>query len=801
MPAGKLRDPRRLLATPLGVSLLRMDLSLDLYAQNPLRIIVRPAWVTDEESDALTQRFRNLYRLRPQIALQQLLHFDYAQWVELRNPLDLLNDLREPPRRLVWELFWLHLDAGNFAKISANRRWTIPHPLPQFDSTESSTDAALWVHALAVLYHNQALTLELTNLKNALEHRASAEGFWRKSLESWAATIGNPFFWEYIQNRIEILDDPRLTPAILEPLRAELPEIILSFNSVWVRAYIGAGYFDDAARHLRLIGENFFPGPIQQKIFLGLLREITNAWLNPFILQLENNRPQQSASWPVVRDWLTPILDAAAQIPPDLKAKFSLDELIIADIPLDNLAEKIFALIDSEIIDYQPSRPRTILFLILICRRILELPLSPSLRRRIEERRGTYIENLYGRFYNNAHHAREIDPTQCWFLPGELSDPEQSLLLPVYKPNPRGKITLWDSQEVLIPRSRLAEMLHFGKVSEVQEQLQADSLRLMENIDTLRRELDYAQQNFAILQTDALAAEEAYCQIRQQLFDTASSSAAQAIQNRIQEITAQFQARLTELAERQSEAQTASKGRWAPSISENQAILTRFQSIKNRTLIDLPLAMIFGIAVAISISSLSRAWAFYLLRPLELFLRDNFQISDRGVNYLPLIVAVLLTVIMSVVVTEIVLGRKIRRAQRSMEKIARRQEQASIWVEQMIQEQRELILREQEAQLREPLAKLAAINNQQATLTEKISQTTAEIKNYYDGENSRRAAFFEERLTQLTQRLDNSQIASKSMEDKIQFPAYCAALKNGYLPGEHPPHHEPPAPPKNLLPF
>ena len=853
MPTCNLRDYRRLLATPIGISLLRIDLALDLYARNPFRMLAVPAWLGDEQRDTLIQRFRNLYKLRPESALKDILRIGYEEYAEIHDHLGLLNDLYEPQRRVVWELFWPHVSPEDFQRITAGGVLTIPrkeatspatpaegentaatkdilrisqeefseirhHPTSPSPSgtpeplqkgapsggqqpatsprEKGPTAAAIWAHTLAVLHHNRALAIEFsiggaiaTEPAYARLYRVGADEHWKKSLEYWAVTIANPIFWEYLKERIAIFDDPQLQPSHIEPLRDGLPAAILAFNATLVRAYVGAGCMEDAARQMRLIGNNRFHLPTQQAIVVGLLREVANAWLNPMIQQLENQHPHRKCTWQEVRDWLMPILALAEKLPIEIKEKFGADEVTLAEMQFDNLAERVFDGIGPEVIDYQKSNRRMLLFLILMCRHLLNLPLSSSLRRKIEGRRGEYIEALYGRFYENPSQARQLDPSECWFLPGELADPETSILIPVVRNMAvTGATASWYAHEVLIPRSRLAEIFHMGKMpmSSLRDQRQSEVEKFTSMVDVLSNEAERDRVRLEAACANAIAQEKNYWQTRMKALDEEMFPEENTLKTSIKKIEDFFRPRIAEVDARLTVARATVNERWLPALTAAHKTITRLEPIGRLARVTLPLAGILAVAVAIATSTLSAAyaWTFQYLAPIESILRERFYASDRMIDFLPIVVATLLTIVLAVVFAELLLSGKMRTAQKALEKIERRQEEDFAWIDQVVDKQREVILSEQEVQLTDQRAKLSIITQRREEFLHEMNQVVEEIQNRHRQELERRQETLNNQLRRLRQQQEAYQNSPKITDEKSDFPAYLEALRVGYQPSD-----------------
>jgi hypothetical protein len=87
---------------------------------------------------------------------------------------------------------------------------------------------------------------------------------------------------------------------------------------------------------------------------------------------------------------------------------------------------------------------------------MLALPLSAEMRQQLEHARRSDIEHLYKEFAP----AKDFDPTQCWFLPGQETDPDASFEFPLYKiTDVKGAGIRWQNRRIMVPRSKLAREL------------------------------------------------------------------------------------------------------------------------------------------------------------------------------------------------------------------------------------------------------------------------------------------------------------------------------------------------------
>jgi len=104
------------------------------------------------------------------------------------------------------------------------------------------------------------------------------------------------------------------------------------------------------------------------------------------------------------------------------------------------------------------------LYCLLTTKKLLTLPVTPGMRRKLEQSKRSDTEILYRDFITSPD---EIDPTRCWFADDEEADPAASLEFPIYKITNRevtvnslqgsaGISVKWLTRKVLVPRSRLA---------------------------------------------------------------------------------------------------------------------------------------------------------------------------------------------------------------------------------------------------------------------------------------------------------------------------------------------------------
>lgn len=170
--------------------------------------------------------------------------------------------LRDPELRLVDELFWFwphELGAGKGdPALGAIARGDIAAAREQWLRQElAQSDASVSTHNMAVLFHAQALDVELKAETAALgaEERRQCEHFWREAISRWRILVGNDGFWKRVKARIRGLDDPRLSSELAERMRKGLPKALCTVNAKLAVQAAERGDAGEVERHKRVLAK------------------------------------------------------------------------------------------------------------------------------------------------------------------------------------------------------------------------------------------------------------------------------------------------------------------------------------------------------------------------------------------------------------------------------------------------------------------------------------------------------------------------------------------------------------------
>lgn len=460
----------RLLATPLNIRLLEFEITADWYARNGFRFIATPACAEHNLFLAESQRFRNLYKLNPAAALKSAIQTGYDGYLPLEGVLNYLAKLDDPRYRIICELFWPHLPASIFDRVKEQQHISSAEVLQSINAhieNPHQQNHGIIHHALAIACHNQAIAAELAFAAGSRKWDGNG---WQEALSCWANLLELDSFWEYLAGRAEGFDDPRLKPEDIQELRDKLPIVILEFNAIFARAYAKANQAEASARHILLIQQSPLPESAKHQVSGELVKVLTVARLEPLIEQVKSKFSEKTdrQSRQEFDKTCKPVLQETLAVRDYLLEELKFPPAMVELSEFDRLCQLIVEGLERKIDYKSDDHARSILYATLITPKMLTLPLSSSLRRKLEQSLLEEREILYGEFVSSKSKGApiDIDPGQCWFLEGEEADPDSSLVLPVYKiTEVKGGSVGWQKRQILVPRSQLAARVHQGKLS------------------------------------------------------------------------------------------------------------------------------------------------------------------------------------------------------------------------------------------------------------------------------------------------------------------------------------------------
>jgi DNA-binding response OmpR family regulator len=201
-----------------------------------------------------------------------------------------LQSIKIPEQRLLHEFFWFWPSTGSSKTdeaLSAIKKGDVQHSeevwtaagvaqrelssiAARLDGQCSDSDrtllaqkkeelehvAAISIHNLAILYHLQAISLEVGSERRGKQDNAKRLSNWKRSFEFWSKLRNRHGFWEVLVDRIRSLDDPRLTVETAELIWNSLPLALLSINAQFAVAAAEARNFEAAGQHRKVMNES-----------------------------------------------------------------------------------------------------------------------------------------------------------------------------------------------------------------------------------------------------------------------------------------------------------------------------------------------------------------------------------------------------------------------------------------------------------------------------------------------------------------------------------------------------------------
>jgi hypothetical protein len=461
----------RLLRAPLGPSFLGERVQMDFYARNGFRFLAVPAWL-DRASLALRcQQFRNIVRLDATRARRLAIHTIGDEHLDSGTLLSVVARLESPRHRFFAELFWPHVPENEFSGLREAGKLGSAKLIQAFaNGGGTGVERAHHVHLRALAHHCIAIELELDFLE---KRSAVPEGHWEGAMEAWRELWGLNEFWDYMRGRVEKMDDPRLQREDADKAREELPRLILGPHELLAEKYAGVGNYHECVRHLNLITQSGFPDEIVRAAAWNAVKGVAGAKLEDLCRRVKQDFAaiQDRVGRGDFERVAAPLMQEAKEIHELLVERLELPEALLEQSAFDQFALSVKEYAAKKIKYEGSERERNILYSSLIVKWLLVLPLSPPVRREIEQSIREDDRILYSRFGVDPGAIPEA--LQCFFLAGAEANPDDSIVIPMYRVTDRklqvdrlrgsaGVAMSWEAAKLLVPRSKQAKPAHGG---------------------------------------------------------------------------------------------------------------------------------------------------------------------------------------------------------------------------------------------------------------------------------------------------------------------------------------------------
>jgi hypothetical protein len=164
-----------------------------------------------------------------------------------------LRRLEDPVRRVVDEFFWFWpLPESEGTELTrARKAWERLAGSGSGSRTGAATDPgarSIAVHNLAVLHHAEALEAK------AFYGAAGRRTLWERAYRYWRLVLEDEGCWHWLDERIRVLDDPRLRTVDATAFREALPAVLLDLHAQLAMDAARRQAGEDAARqHVSLM--------------------------------------------------------------------------------------------------------------------------------------------------------------------------------------------------------------------------------------------------------------------------------------------------------------------------------------------------------------------------------------------------------------------------------------------------------------------------------------------------------------------------------------------------------------------
>jgi len=488
--------------------------------------------------------------------------------------------------------------------------------------------------------------------------------------------------------------------------------------------------------------------------------------------------PEAKFSRPQFAHLYEPILAEAREIRDYLVDVLHISEPLVARAEFDRLCEVVLDAINRKIDYDNDDRLRSVLYGILLAKSMLRLPLSAAHRRKLEHNIRSDTDVLYKEC---GTLPQGFDPAQCWFLGGQVADPDASLELPVHKiTGIEGSTVRWQSRKILVPRSELAARIHRGRLSSSELAALADdetSGRIRGEIDEVRRECT-RQTGILEQDRDKRAAEQrSVGEKRLGQYNRQVAVQEQRDKQYVAQVEAQLNQRVSAETSRFKQASAEVTQSLQPSIDAAQNEFLRvsgeYRGLGSALQVELPM----GGALAVILVLVGLPLAHAGLLPAVGF-PGLLPLLGVGGSCLACLG----------------MGQWVRRRIliRLREPLTRLTTERDARLAQLSREAQETIAdlrQEADRQLSVQRARLADTARQRADLQKSAEESIRRVKADAAGriqsvkaEADRRVAAFEEKLT--------ARVRPKPVSAKHQFPMYGRLKAKGFQDGERPSEHE-----------
>lgn len=216
-----------------------LDLSTpSLFRRNAFRILGLATDAGTKEVLRQTDKLLKMAEFSGTDGLQQAHGFALLPDPSLDELREAVQRLKEPEQRLLDEFFWFWPSCPKASEDPAMQSLLggdADAALQQWAEQEVPDSANSFIarHNIAVLFHLTALDWSLHDLEHGVDadREAKMVQYWHEAFERWEVLVTDARMWDWVRDRIAVLNDPRLTSGFARRMEAVLPQAFDKINA------------------------------------------------------------------------------------------------------------------------------------------------------------------------------------------------------------------------------------------------------------------------------------------------------------------------------------------------------------------------------------------------------------------------------------------------------------------------------------------------------------------------------------------------------------------------------------------
>ncbi len=237
----------------------------DLYERNPFNVLNLPVDATAKDIRRRKEDVEAAFDAGTERTIfQHILPEDRTRDVPSRQFVEMVfGSLENPEERLAWELFWYwdtpdiaspKTDCGPVA-CNPNSRITDEQTLKWMKQalTTKGASAAIALHNSAINQHMISFDIE-NRLASGRDIRPTPDfidGFWKRAILFWNHAVSNDDVWHHLVDRVEALNDPRVSYKTIRRFRDQFPFAFDQINAELAIEYAKRNRGADARRQVQ----------------------------------------------------------------------------------------------------------------------------------------------------------------------------------------------------------------------------------------------------------------------------------------------------------------------------------------------------------------------------------------------------------------------------------------------------------------------------------------------------------------------------------------------------------------------